>query len=276
MPGKVSWNQDLADEVQIVDEFSLADSLYAVSVFYHVGEVPFYGAETMRSLTRNLVTLSLLLVLAGCSASRPRPATAIREDADRLFHRGDYEHAVTYYRQVTERYPGDWEAQYRYGICQLENGNPFEARQALDIAHVRRPQHVGIVDALAESLFRMGDEQRLFTFLRERAESTQSVDAYLRLAKYMMESGDPDSARKALANALMLDNGQTVKPYLHAANFAQKLGDLDLAVIRLRQAYAINPFDEEVKASLRNLGEIPGPTIGLPPTASADALRIEQ
>lgn len=245
-------------------------------VFYHVGEVPLYGAEKMRKSIRNLVTLSLLLVLAGCAAGRPRPATAIREDADRLFHRGDYEHAVTHYREITERYPGDWDAQYRYGICQLELGNAYEARQALDIAHVRRPQHIGIVDALAEAIFQMGDESRLFTFLRERAESTQSVDAYLRLAKYTMELGDPDSARKALENALILDNGQTVKPYLQAASFAQRLGDLDLAVIRLRQAYAINPFDEEVKASLRNLGEIPGPTIALPPTSSADALRIEQ
>ncbi len=230
----------------------------------------------MRKLTRNLITLSLLLVLASCAGGRPRPATAIREDADRLFHRGDYEHAVTHYREITARYPGDWEAQYRYGLCELELGNAYEARQALDIAHDRRPQHVGIVDALAESLFQMGDEQRLFTFLRERAESTQSVDAYLRLAKYTLELGDPDSARKALENALILDDGQTVKPYLQAADFAQRLGDLDLAVIRLRQAYAINPFDEEVKTSLRNLGEIPGPTIALPPTAEADALRIEQ
>ena len=143
----------------------------------------FMELKKMRKSIRNLVTLSLLLVLAGCAAGRPRPATAIREDADRLFHRGDYEHAVTHYREITERYPGDWEAQYRYGICQLELGNAYEARQALDIAHVRRPQHIGIVDALAEAIFQMGDESRLFTFLRERAESTQSVDAYLRLAK---------------------------------------------------------------------------------------------
>ena len=80
-----------------------------------------------------------------------------------------------------------------------------------------------------------------------------------------MALNDPDSAQVALETAIAVDEGKTVEPYLQAAAFAQRLGDLEMALRRLRQAYGINPYDERVKQRLRELGEVPGPTIALPP-----------
>ena len=217
----------------------------------------------MITTMRSLLALALLVPLVGCSTTGRRPATAIRDDADFHFARHEYKEAVGYYAAVVDRYPGDWKAQYRYGLCQLELDQPYEARQALEVAHTRRPEHIGIVDALAEAMYLLGDEDRLFPFLRERAESTQSVGAYLRLARYSAEMGDPDSARKALQTALVLNDEQAVRPYVEAAAFAERLGDVEQAVAHLRRAYQIDPHNELVKTRLRDLGEIPGPTLGL-------------
>jgi len=119
------------------------------------------------------------------------------------------------------------------------------------------------VDSLAEAIYLVGDEDHLFPFLRERANSTQSVQAYLRLAKYSVEMGDPDSARRALQMALTINEGREIRPYVEAAAFAERIGDVEQAVAHLRAAYEIDPKNEQVKSRLRDLGEIPGPTMGL-------------
>jgi hypothetical protein len=48
-----------------------------------------------------------------------------------------------------------------------------------------------------------------------------------------------------------------LEPYLKAADFAEQLGDLDTALMRLRQAYGISPLNETVQQRIRDLGEIP-------------------
>ena len=69
----------------------------------------------------------------------------------------------------------------------------------------------------------------------------------------------------ALETAIRLDGARSVEPYLDAAGFAERLGDIDQALRRLRQAYGIDPRDQRVQQRLRALGEVPGPTILLPP-----------
>jgi tetratricopeptide (TPR) repeat protein len=215
-------------------------------------------------------TVCLILVLAASAATlaactTPRPPDAIRARGDLEFKRGNYAAAAEEYGELAERYPGDWRAQHRLGLSLMETGDLAGARRALEIAHTRQPGDVDVADALAEVMFRQEDEQPLFAFLRERAEATQSVHAYRRLARYAMEMGDPDSARRALDTAILIDGGQTIEPYLDAADFAERLGEMDVALRRLRQAYGINPHDRRVRDRLAALGEVPGPTLALPP-----------
>lgn len=212
--------------------------------------------------------ISLLLALAVLTLSACKttiPAEAYRQRGNVAWDKGDWYGAGENYRNVVDRYPGDWEAQYRYGVCMLEIGHLSEARKSLEIAITRRPENTTVADALAETMYQQGDVDRLFAFLRERTAKTQTVDAYRRLGKYAMASDDPDTARTAFDTAIVLDDGQSTDPYLDAAGLAERIGDLDEAVRRLRQAYGIKPEDDRVVVGLRRLGEIPGPTIALPP-----------
>ncbi len=219
----------------------------------------------MRSHITRLASLTLLaalavLPLAGCSTSKS--TVQMRTDGDFHFQNGEYDLAAREYAGVIDKYPGDWQIQYRYGVSQLRLGNDLEARRALEIAHTRRPRNADVAEALAEAIFRLNDESRLFAFLRERAESTQTVRSYLLLGRYSMEMGDHDSAQTAIDTAIALDNNQSVEPYLLAAELAERLGQIDTAAMYLTSAYHLDSENEAIRDRLRALGEIPGPTLG--------------
>ena len=217
----------------------------------------------MKGKASIVISLLAAVLLSACTGHRPTPT--IRNSAEYRFKRGDYIGAAEDYQEIVARYPGDVDAQHMLGLCLLELEQTAEAQRALEIAHDIRPDDHKIAAALAEAMYRQGDEAHLFAFLRGRADSMKSPDAYLRLAEYSLKLSDPDSAKLAVNTAIELDEGRTVEPYLAAADLAERLGDLELAVRRLRQAYGINPHDIRVVNRLRAMGEVPGPTIALPP-----------
>ena len=208
-----------------------------------------------------LPVLILGLAQVGCAT---RPIESVRTSADFQFQQEHYSQAAIGYTEIVDRAPGDWQAQYRLGLCELDIGNPDRARTALEIAHARQPANPDVVDALAEAMFRQGDERALMDLLSDRAEIEQTVRAWLRLGRYSAELGDADTALTAFETAIELDAGRSTDPYIQTALFSQQIGDLDGALRRLRQAYRINPGDPAVDQRLRDLGEVPGPTIGLP------------
>ena len=215
-------------------------------------------------MKRTAAIIWTVVLLSGCGQ---RPIETIRDRGDFLYDHGDYAAAAAEYDQIVERYPGDWRAQYQLGRCRLALDDPTGARQALEVAYTNNPGNADVVDALAEAMFRLGEQERLFEFLQKRADATRSVRAWLRLARYSAELGDADTAQTAYETAIALDEGRTTEPYLEAAEFAQAIGDVDEALRRLRQAYSIDPRDSRVNQRLRDLGEVPGPTIALPPGA---------
>lgn len=222
----------------------------------------------MRSARSGMIRFTLLaaslVALDGCT-SGPRPIEVIRQSADHRYRSGDFEGAQDEYAEIVARYPGDWQAHYRLGLSMLKTGEYGGARRALETAYTHKPDSQEVANALAEAMFLQGDENRLFAFLRDRASTTQSVEAYLQLARYSMELNDPDSAQTALDTAIELDKGMSTQPYLEAARLAERLGHLDDAVKRLRQAYGINPHDQRILEKLRALGEDPAKVTPLPP-----------
>jgi len=205
----------------------------------------------------------LTAALPGCAAQRP--IESVRADGDFEFDRANYEAAAAHYQEIADRVPGDWRAQHRLGLSLIEVDRPADARRALEQAASLRPGDDDIADALAESMFREGSHDELFAYLRQRAEMNRDAEAYLNLAKYAQEVGDMDSASTALLTAIEVDDGESVEPYLRRAEFCAQVGDTDEVVRRLRQAYGISPQDTRVNAMLRQYGEVPGPTLALPP-----------
>ncbi|MHC5113135.1 MAG: tetratricopeptide repeat protein [Planctomycetota bacterium] len=214
-----------------------------------------------------VLVFSILLTLTGCAGQRS--IDKISDSGHRLYKHGDYAAAADEFQEIADRYPGDWRAQYMLGMCRLELGQINDARRAMEIAWTRRPGDPDVADGLATAMLRGGDEETLYRFLQDRAEQTQSVTDYLRLARFTMDMNDPDSARLAVDTAIELDGGLSVEPYLVAADLAERVGDLERAVLRLRQAYAIDPQSRDVSTRLRMLGEVPGPTIAMPSGANA-------
>jgi len=206
--------------------------------------------------------LAALVTIAGCT--QRRPIDVVRASGDQKFRVGDYAAARDEYAEIVSQYPGDWQAQYRMGLCMIETQQYSRARQALETAYTLRPSQE-VADGFAKAMFMQKDESKLFAFLRERASTTRTTAAYLELGRYSMLMDDPDSAQVGFDTAIEVDMGKSTVPYIEAAKLEERLGHLDVAVSRLRQAYGINPYDTRVHEMLRRLGEDPFKLQPLPP-----------
>jgi tetratricopeptide (TPR) repeat protein len=213
-----------------------------------------------------------LTCLGGCAT---RPIESMRTNGDFHFEHGRYDQASQEYAGIIARAPGDWQAQSRYGQSMLKLGDLNAARRALETAYSRNPLDDETARGLAETLLAQGDNARLYQFLKDRAGSLRSVDAYLDMADYCREMGDFDSARFAANTAIMVDNGKRSEPYVKASQLAAELGNHDEAMIRIRQAYGVNPQDRRVLAMIAEMGEVPGPTFALPPGNEVAGLDVE-
>jgi tetratricopeptide (TPR) repeat protein len=214
-----------------------------------------------------ILTLLTAALIAGCGGQRP--TDSMLERGDMYYALGNYAEASEEYALAVDRQPGNAHGHAMLGRALLKLDRPQDARRHLEIAHTLRRRDQAIADDLAEAYFRTDDATRLFGFLRDRAENERSVHSYLLLARYAEELDDPDSARRAVQTAIILDleseEGPSIEPYIIAADLALRVGDMDEAVRRLRQALSINAGDERVRERLRNLDEVPGPSIALEP-----------
>jgi len=238
--------------------------------FRHAGFLPAASrtrrhgrSPILRGLAVGLVAAMLGSVPVACQ--KGPPSNVLLERADYDFKYGRYEQAADTYQQVLDRYPGDAAANLGLGRSLLELDRVAEARAALELAAVARPADFEVCTLLAEVMYRDRDTVRLYQMLRDQAVEHQRLEAWLLLAEYALALDDPDTAQSAITAALEVSDGTTPEPYLEAARFAERIGDQQEAVRRLRQAYGIAPQDPRVIAGLQEYGEVPGPTIALPP-----------
>ena len=207
---------------------------------------------------RKFLGVIFIFSLWGC-ATQP-PSWLIRDQARSLTSEGDHGRAVELWRELVVRNPGTWSDYYELGEAELAVGRPIEACSALKIATTLRPDDNSVGDAYAKALFDAGREDDLFSYLEGRCQRTREVRDYLVWAQYALLLNDPDTARLAVDVAVAFEGEQGVESYIFAANLARDLDDRELAIERLRQAYAIDPNNENVKALIREMGEVPGPT----------------
>lgn len=203
-------------------------------------------------------------VLAGCAGTQ-RPLVAARKEADHAFKYGQYEKAAPAYLEILETAPGDWEVEYRYGVCLAELGNLREARTHVETAQAANPASEEVAAGLAQVYYRLGEKQKLVQLLQDRGNLQRSIPSYMLLADYGLKMDDPDTASLAVNAAILLTDGRDVAPYMKAVEVAERLGDTKVATRRLRQAYAIAPKAPSVKAKLVEYGLAAEPTTSLPP-----------
>ena len=205
------------------------------------------------------------LALAGSlsltACSQRVPAESLRERASFAAWIGNWPDAQLDYSELVDRYPDHWNYQYNLGRAALNNGDLDTARRSLEIAETLRPQDREVATHLAETMYRQDDRDALFTFLKDRAESTQQSEDWLLVARYSLDLDDPDMARLAVQEALVLDISDSPEPYIAAAELAERLGDIDGALQSLKIAWTLDPENNRVHAMIRGLGEVPGPTM---------------
>lgn len=201
--------------------------------------------------------------MASCSVPPSSEQLVARAEHD--FDYGRVEQAEVLYRQVLDRFPGDADANLGLGRCLLSLDRPSEALLPLQIAAAERPRDFEITRTLAEAFALAGERTKVYQLLRDRAVEHGRVEAWLLIGEYALRFDDPDTAGNAIVAAIDLSDGREAQPYLDAASFAERIGDQAEAIRRLRQAYGIAPEDPRVIAMLQEYGEVPGPTIALPP-----------
>lgn len=222
-------------------------------------------ATSVRLFLAVLFLVAGATVLEGCKTTPPTPIVVLQRDGDHAFEWGRYEEAASYYEQIVDREPGNGDAQAMYGRCLMALGEPARAADAFQIALARRPGDRDLVLLLSQARFDAGQFDRAFELVRTWALDNADAKAWTQLARFAMQSGDPDTARQAILRAIETDPTGSAEPYLVAADLEESLGNTAEALRRLRQAHGIELRNEAILDRLRAYGEVPGPTLVLAP-----------
>ncbi|MGP1273668.1 MAG: tetratricopeptide repeat protein [Phycisphaerales bacterium] len=206
--------------------------------------------------------LGLSLALTACNTVS---VIALEEQAHRASERQQYDTAAAKYRQALEQSPGRVHSRVGLGKTLLKMDQPREARRNLELALAARPDDAEILDLLAESMVRSGDNEAMYRLLRGRAEQRNAVADWMRLGKFAAQAGDADVAENALMTAATLDRGQNPEPQIALADFYESIGAEEQALRRLRMALYLEPGDLALQDRIRAMGETPGPTFALQP-----------
>ncbi len=214
-----------------------------------------------------VVALGTVFAVIGCDsgqrALKNTPTQILVKKGDHAMRYGRTEEAADYYSRVLNRAPGNVYALTQYGKCMLKMGEPSKAALAFETAVSSKPEDGNLVYLLARSEYENGQYDRAFDLLRQFAIDNNDVTAWTLLAEYSLQLDDPDTASHAIERAIELNGDSSAGPYLTAANLAERLGNDQEALRRLRQAYGCEPSNSEVDRRLREYGEIPGPSLTL-------------
>ena len=226
----------------------------------------------MKSPAHIVLIAALMLfpvMILGCEATQERlnttPNHLLLKKGDHAYRYSRYEEAGDFYKQVLDREPGNERALISYGKCMLELGEPAKAASAFHTAALASPDNSELVYMLAKAEVESGQYDRAFRLLQSRGADNADPKAWILLAEYALQLDDPDTASNAIDRAIELEGETSAEPYLKAADLAERLGNDNEALRRLRQAYGRDPGNVEIEKRLREYGEIPGPSIALEP-----------
>ncbi len=213
----------------------------------------------------SVATLAIVATIGVVGCSKNRPLNIVRRDADWSMQSKDYPAAERDYQAYLDRKPEENAVRVQLAQAQLAQGKAREASNNLYVALDVEPMNDRIIDEYARALHQSGDKDALTAFVNRAASERQRVVDYIRVAKYMQAIGHPDEARQALLTAATLDDGKSFAVQMALADFYKTFGDRERYVRRLRMAYFLDSENAELAKTIREAGEVPGPTFALAP-----------
>lgn len=220
--------------------------------------------STWRTAAFAWIGIAVFAAAVGGCASK-RPIHVVQQSGDRNFAKGDYGAALKDYLEYVDRRPGNGEVRHNLARTLLATNQPSKGVEHAWMAYDDSPQNETYIETLCECLFRAGKTEELHKLVRDHADSRGRVTDYLRLGRFTYRMGDPDGAELAFLTAAKIDRGRTVPPQMALSSFYSDIGDKLAAFERLRMALYLDPNNSEIHNRIRGLGEIPGPTLALPP-----------
>ncbi len=215
-------------------------------------------------MTRLVLVLSMAaLVLSGCTATRTLPR--VKEVGDRAYRDGRWEEARVEYQEYVDRKPGEAEIQMKLARTLIELKRSDEAVNSAAVAYDAEPNNPEAIETFAAALFEAKRSDQLFRLLNGNCEKRGLVADYDRLGRYQTKLGLNDDASQAFTMAAKIDGGKTLDPQLALARFYRHIGDKQSEIRRLRMALSLDPSNPEIYVRLKELGEIPGPSLALTP-----------
>jgi tetratricopeptide (TPR) repeat protein len=212
-----------------------------------------------RTLVLSLIALSLF----GCAQQRTLPR--VKEVADRSYRDHNWEAARVDYQEYIDRKPGEAEINIKLARCLVELGRAPEAVNPAAAAYDSQPNNPDAIETFSLALCESKRTDQLYRLLNGNCESRGSVSDYDRLGRYSLKLGDPDGAERAFKMAAKVDAGKTIEPQLALADFYHNISDKSNEKRRLRMALYLDPSNPDLYKRLKDLGEIPGPSLQLRP-----------
>ena len=229
------------------------------SITDRIGE---YAAMN-KTLIAGLGAGLMILACAGC-VQREQTLVSSRTSGDEALRRGQYSLAAAEYERYLEERPARREVMYDLGRAYEGMGQLSAAREAYTLAYEIDPFKTDYVDAVARTTAANGEIDAAFDLLEGIARETERSDAYARLGAFLLEHGFPDEGVLAYRLAASVD--PSAGAYLELAEVLKGFEDRAGALTALSHALWYDLENEDVRAMIRELGGVPGPTFAKSPT----------
>lgn len=222
------------------------------------------GFKGFKRLMVATLLAAAFIPLAGCQ----KPNAFLRKEGMDAYADKQYELSHQKFSKAVNQEADDWKAHYYLGMIALKQDRPLDAQLSLEKALSVRSENqetIAILDALAESLQQQGKYANLAAMLQEAADRYGRPEDYLRQGIYLGKSGDVDGAKLAFKKAIRFAAKDDPTPFIALAEFYDSLGAGADALMALRQAYYIEPYNVRVRENIRRHGMVPGPTVAVEP-----------
>lgn len=213
----------------------------------------------------SLLALAGIAVLGGCSSQKS--LGMLRAEADAALFVGDQTTALDRFEQIAARRPGDAEVRYQQGQALMALGREAEAREVLTMAYNLEPRNDVYRDALVTAMSSTAEHDELFALLERLATEKPTVENQIKIGQTAEKIGFADEAERAYIVAAKLAEPTDPRPHRALADFYRSIKNDEKELQRLRVVLGFDINDAAVRARIRELGEVPGPSFVLAPGA---------